>query len=64
VGGGSRVVDLRSSNEAQVLDAVREAFGQREVLRRQLEEKMPSIRESVLGLFSRDEVRRLLTESS
>ncbi|MCX6906473.1 MAG: polysaccharide pyruvyl transferase family protein [Verrucomicrobia bacterium] len=64
VGGGSRVVDLRGSNEAQVLDAVRKAFGQREVLRRQLEEKMPSIRESVLGLFSRDEVRRLLTESS
>ncbi len=62
VGGGSRVVDLRSSDEAQVLAAVREAFAQREVLRRQLEEKMPSIRESVLGLFSREEVRRLLTE--
>lgn len=64
VGGGSRVVDLRSSNEAQVLSAVREAFGQRESLRRELEEKMPSIRESVLGLFSRNEVRQLLTESS
>ncbi len=64
VGGGSRVVDLRSSNEAQVLAAVREAFAQREVLRCELEEKMPSIRESVLGLFSRNEVRQLLTESS
>ncbi|MFA6563365.1 MAG: polysaccharide pyruvyl transferase family protein [Verrucomicrobiia bacterium] len=64
VGGGSRVVDLRSSNEAQVLVVVREAFAQREVLRRELEEKMPSIRESVLGLFCRNEVRQLLTESS
>lgn len=64
VGGGSRTVDLRSSDEAQVLDAVREAFGQREILRRELEEKMPSIRESVLGLFSRDEVRQLLMDAS
>ncbi|MFA5191264.1 MAG: polysaccharide pyruvyl transferase family protein [Verrucomicrobiia bacterium] len=63
VGGGSRVVDLRSSDEAQVLAVVRDAFAQREVLRRQLEGKMPSIRESVLGLFSRNEVRQLLTES-
>jgi polysaccharide pyruvyl transferase WcaK-like protein len=63
VGGGSRVVDLRTLGEGEVVEAVREAFGQREVLRRQLEEKMPSIRESVLGLFTRPEVRRLLTES-
>jgi polysaccharide pyruvyl transferase WcaK-like protein len=63
VGGGSRVVDLRSLGEGEVVNAVREAFGQREVLRRQLEEKMPSIRKSVLGLFARPEVRRLLTES-
>ena len=64
VGGGSRVVDLRSCDEAQVVAAAREAFGEREVLRRQLEEKMPAILESVLGLFSKREVRRLLTESS
>jgi polysaccharide pyruvyl transferase WcaK-like protein len=64
VGGGSRVVDLRSCDEAQVVAAAREAFGQREVLRRELEAKMPVIRESVLGLFSRSEVRRLLAETS
>ncbi|MBI5685367.1 MAG: polysaccharide pyruvyl transferase family protein [Verrucomicrobia bacterium] len=64
VGGGSRVVDLRHSDEAQVLAAVREAFGQREVLRRELEEKMPSLRESVLGLFSKNEFRQLLMKSS
>jgi polysaccharide pyruvyl transferase WcaK-like protein len=63
VGGGSRVVDLRTLGDDEVVEAVREAFGQREVLRRQLEEKMPSIRQSVLGLFARPEVRRLLTES-
>ena len=64
IGGGSRVVDLRALSETEVLGAVREAFAQREILRRQLEEIMPSIRESVLGLFSRKEVRQLLTESS
>jgi len=64
IGGGSRVVDLRALSETEVLGAVREAFAQREILRRQLEGIMPSIRESVLGLFSRKEVRQLLTESS
>jgi polysaccharide pyruvyl transferase WcaK-like protein len=63
VGGGSRVVDLRTLGDDEVVEAVRKAFGQREVLRRQLEEKMPLIRKSVLGFFARPEVRRVLTES-
>jgi colanic acid/amylovoran biosynthesis protein len=61
IGGGSRVVDLRQLDEAQILAAVREAFAQRDVLRGQLEKKMPAIRQSVSGLFAGDDFKRWLS---
>lgn len=58
IGGGSRVVDLRQADEAQILAAVNEAYAQRESLKRELQEKMPEIRRSVLSLFSGDDFKR------
>ncbi len=63
IGGGSQVVDLRHSDEAQTRAAVGEAFAQRESLRLQLVEKMPGIRKSALGLFTGDDFRRLMGDA-
>jgi polysaccharide pyruvyl transferase WcaK-like protein len=60
VGGGSRVVDLRESDEPQVLAAIGQALENKSVLRRELEERMPSIKESVLNLFANDEFKELM----
>jgi polysaccharide pyruvyl transferase WcaK-like protein len=60
IGGGSRLVDLRRSNQQEILDTIGQAFSQRDQLRRELEAKMPAIRQSVLNLFSTDEFKSLL----
>lgn len=60
VGGGSRVVDLRELDEAQVLAAVRQALQDKSRLRQELEERMPKIKESVLNLFANDDFKELL----
>ena len=60
VGGGSRVVDLREAAKEQVLSVVNEAFQEKEVLRRELQERIPEIKESVLNFFANDEFKSLL----
>lgn len=60
VGGGARVVDLRESDEQQVLLAIGKALQDKSLLRRELEERMPKIKESVLNLFANDEFKELL----
>jgi colanic acid/amylovoran biosynthesis protein len=60
VGGGSRVVDLRLADRDQALAEIGEAFSNKENLRRELQEKMPRIKESVLNLFANDEFKKLL----
>jgi colanic acid/amylovoran biosynthesis protein len=60
VGGGSRVVDLRESDEQQVLAAIGQALQDKPILRHELEERMPKIKESVLNLFANDEFKELM----
>jgi polysaccharide pyruvyl transferase WcaK-like protein len=52
VGGGSRVVDLRDADNGEVINAVAQAFAEREILRGELKERIPAIRQSVLNLFA------------
>lgn len=63
VGGGSRLVDLRQMNEEQVLSAISEALRDKSLLRHELEERIPMIKESVLSLFAGDEFREILERS-
>ncbi len=60
IGGGSRVVDLRETDEEQVLTAIGETIQNKTNFRRELEERMPKIKESVLDLFTGDEFKALL----
>jgi polysaccharide pyruvyl transferase WcaK-like protein len=61
VSGGSRVIDLREAGRKEALETVNEAFRQRDQLRRELQEKMPGIKQSVLNLFGTNDFKSLLT---
>ncbi len=63
VGGGSRVVDLREMDESQVLVAIGQALQDKSILRQELKERMPKIKESVLNLFASEEFKDLLREN-
>ena len=51
VGVGALVADARKMSSEEILGVVNRAFEQRASLRRELQQKMPSIRQAVLGLF-------------
>ncbi|MGD0695525.1 MAG: polysaccharide pyruvyl transferase family protein [Terriglobia bacterium] len=51
VGAEAAVADARKMDEAEILETVERAFEQRNVARRQLEQRMPQIKERVLRLF-------------
>ena len=51
VGVGSLVADARKMSSEEILEVVNRAFDQRASLRTDLQEKMPQIKQSVLGLF-------------
>jgi colanic acid/amylovoran biosynthesis protein len=61
VGGGSRVVDLREHDEAQVLRAIGAAMEDKQLLQEELLARMPQIKESVLNLFAGAEFKGLLS---
>jgi len=52
IGIGSLVVDARELLPNQILDRVEEAFQQKASLRRQLEQVIPQVKETVLQLFA------------
>lgn len=60
IGGGAAVVDLRRADLDEILRAVGGAFANREILRNQLESRMPEIKKSVLNLFTSLEFRNVL----
>jgi colanic acid/amylovoran biosynthesis protein len=51
VGIESNVVDLRKMNEEEILSVIGWAYEQRGVVRQQLAQTMPQVRETVLNLF-------------
>ncbi len=60
IGVGDLVVDLRHTNEQDVLAKMDEIFSRRQMIRQQLHERMTSIQESVLSFFSREEICRII----
>jgi len=63
VGGGSRVLDLREMDQHQVLTSLDAALKDKESLRRELKERMPGIREAVLGLFSTGRFKDIMSRA-
>jgi polysaccharide pyruvyl transferase WcaK-like protein len=51
IGGGATVVDLRRADVNEISRAVGQAFINRKALQKQLEARMPEIKQSVLNLF-------------
>lgn len=52
IGIESLVVDARKMNKEEILHAIDQAYERREIIRRELEQKMPQVKEAVLNLFS------------
>ena len=64
VGEGAAVADLRTLGREAVVAAVEAAWHRREAMRRLLSEKMPAIRQSVLGFFRQAEFQGLFNSST
>ncbi len=64
IGGSATVVDLRALDLGGVARAIEQAFDRRQVLRGELEARMPGIKQSVLNLFAAPEFEEILTESA
>ena len=60
VGGGCCAVDMREFGEREIVQAVCDAFRRRDVLRRELEEKIPGVRASARNLFADSEISNIL----
>ncbi len=60
VGVGSLVVDLCAADEQQVLTAIGNALRDKARLRHELEQRMPSVKASVLNLFASEEFEQIL----
>lgn len=52
VGMGSAVADPRKMSEAEIISLTESAFQQRDTIKRALEQTIPKVRETVLGLFT------------
>jgi colanic acid/amylovoran biosynthesis protein len=61
IGGGAAVVDLRQVSTTAAVEVINRAWEERGEFGRQLAERMPHVRESVLNFFAASEFRQLLT---